>query len=169
MDLYEAIVSRRSVRSFLDRPVEDDKLQRVLKAFQAAPTGRNLQEYKLVVVRDPSRREDLSRACDQPYVAQAPVVVTLLATNPQRMMACGVPAAPVDGAIALDHLSLAATAEGLGTCWIGHFPQGLCRRLLNAPETAQVIELMLVGYPADQPVPRQRKGLDDLVCHESFE
>jgi nitroreductase len=168
MNVYEAMNARHSVRDFLDRPIEEDKLERLLRAAQAAPSGRNLQEWKLVVVRDPARRRELARVCEQPFVAKAPAVLALVATDPDRMMSCGVPAAPVDGAIALDHLSLAAVEEGLGTCWIGHFNQDAARKLLGVPASGRIIEMMLAGYPADRPGQRTRKPLAQLVCNETF-
>jgi len=168
MNVYEAIEARRSVRRFADRPVEDDKLQRLLRAAQEAPSGRNLQEWKLVVVRDAGARTALAQACEQPFVAAAPAVLALVATHPDRLMHCGVPAAPVDGAIVLDHVSLAAVQEGLGTCWIGHFDQDACRKLLKAPASGRIIEMMLLGYAAEPPAPRKRKDLKHLVCYETY-
>ena len=169
MDVYQAIESRHSVRSFQDRPVDDAVLGRLLTAAQGAPSGRNLQEWKLVVLREAELRAQLAAVCDQSFMAGAPVVLALVATNPDRMMFCGVSAAPVDGAIVLDHLSLAAASEGLGTCWIGHFDQDATRKLLAVPPSCRIIELMLLGYP-DRPAPaRRRKAIDHLICYERYQ
>ena len=168
MDLYEAVEKRRSVRGYQDRPVEPDKLQRVLNAARIAPSARNAQDWKFVVVQDPSVRHELADQAEQPLLAKAPVVIAAVSTNPERVMRCGVESGPVDCAIAVDHMTLAAVAEGLGTCWIGSFDQEACCRLMEVPPTAKIIELMVLGYPADQPGPKSRKAMQDVVCYERF-
>jgi nitroreductase len=84
-------------------------------------------------------------------------------------MSCGVPGDPVDVAIALEHVALAATAEGLGTCWIGSFHQDQIRTLLGIPANAKVIEVMTLGYPADHPLPKSRKPMKELVCYDQWQ
>jgi nitroreductase len=117
VDLYEAIKSRYSVRSYLNKPVEQEKLDRILNAARLAPSGSNRQPWKFVVVRDAETRKKLVPACsNQEFVGQAPVVIAAVGLTPDRIMSCGVPGDPVDVAIALEHVALAATAEGLGTC-----------------------------------------------------
>ncbi|MGB2820815.1 MAG: nitroreductase family protein [Phycisphaerae bacterium] len=168
MELYEAIRKRYSVRAYQDRDVEQDKLRRVLDAGRLAPSARNRQERKFVVVRQDERRRALAEAADQPWIAQAPVLVAVVGTTPDYVMHCGVPADPVDCAIAIDHMTLAAVAEGLGTCWLGHFDQDACRRLLSVPPGAIIIELLTVGYPAGEPSPKRRKEFDEVVRQETF-
>ena len=168
MDLYEAIEKRRSIRSFLDRPVEEEKLRRVLNAGRLSPSANNRQARKFVVVRDGARRAAVAKAADQPWLAQAPVLLAVVGTTPEAVMHCGIPTDPVDCAIAIDHMTLAAVAEGLGTCWIGHFDQDACRQILGVPDNARIIELMPLGYPATTAAPRPRKELDDIVCDETF-
>ncbi|HUT02041.1 MAG TPA: nitroreductase family protein [Phycisphaerae bacterium] len=168
MEIYEAIRARHSVRAYQERDVEEDKLRRVLDAGRLAPSARNRQERKFVVVRDGQRRESLAEAADQPWIARAPVLVAVVGTTPDAVMHCGVPTDPVDCAIAIDHMTLAAVAEGLGTCWLGHFDQEACRRLLGVPQGAIIIELLAVGYPRGEPGPKQRKALDEVICQETF-
>ena len=168
MDLYEAIEKRCSVRSYQDRAVEEDKLQRVLTAGRDAPSARNRQQWKFVVVRDEGVRKQVAEAAEQPFLAEAPVIVAAVGLTPDETMYCDVPTDPVDCAIASDHLTLAAVAEGLGTCWIGHFKQDACRELLGVPSSAKIIELMPLGYPAAERKPKSRKPLDQVVCHDKF-
>ncbi|HUS91844.1 MAG TPA: nitroreductase family protein [Phycisphaerae bacterium] len=168
MDLYEAIRERRSVRAYQERPVEDEKLRRVLEAGRLSPSARNRQERKFVVVRDARRRAAVAEAAGQPWLAQAPVILAVVGTTPEAVMHCGVPTDPVDCAIAMDHMTLAAVAEGLGTCWIGHFDQDACRRALGVPDGAKIIELLPMGYPAEQPPARPRKPIEEIVCPEAF-
>jgi len=169
MDFCEAMNKRCSVRVFLDKPVEDDKLRRVLDAGRLSPSARNRQARKIVVVRDPERREALAAAADQAWIAKAPVLLAMVGTDPNSVMHCGVPTDPVDCAIALDHITLAAAAEGLGTCWLGHFNQDACCELLDVPPSAKIVELMALGYPGAEPTPKFRKPFDEVVCWETFE
>ena len=168
MELYEAINKRRSVRAYQDRPIEQDKLDRVLNAGRLAPSARNAQAWKFVVVRNAEKRSAIAEAAEQPFLARAPVIVAAVSTEPERVMHCGIPAGPVDCAIAMDHMTLAAVAEGLGTCWVGHFDQDACCRALGVPPTAEIMELMPLGYEADSPRDKSRKPLDEVVCYESF-
>ena len=168
MDVYEAIGNRFSVRSYEDKPIEEDKLERVLEAARSAPTARNRQEWRLVVVRDPRTRKALAKAAEQDFIAEAPVVLAMVGLTPDARMYCQIPTDPVDCAIVLDHVTLTAVSEGLGTCWIGHFDQAECCEILGVPDTASIIELMPLGYPAASPHGKGRKPLDDLVCYDQF-
>ena len=168
MDVYEAMKSRCSVRMYKDRPVEADKLQRILEAGRTAPTARNRQEFKIVVVRDAELRRRLGEAADQPFVGEAPVVIAVVGLMPEAIMHCGIPTDPVDGAIVIDHMVLAAVAEGLGTCWIGHFDQDKCRSILGVPDSAKIIELLPLGYAAGGRSDKPRKALDELVRYDRF-
>jgi nitroreductase len=170
MDFYEAIKSRYSVRSYQNKPVEQEKLDRILDAARLAPSGSNRQPWKFVVVRDAETRKKLVPACsNQEFVGQAPVVIAGVGLMPDRIMSCGVPGDPVDVAIALEHVALAATAEGLGTCWMGSFHQDQIRTLLGIPANAKVIEVMTLGYPADHPRPKTRKPMKELVCYDQWQ
>ena len=122
MDLMEIIKKRRSVRDYKDIPVPEDKLLKVLEAARLAPSGGNSQLWKFIVVKDGKRRQQLAKAASgQAFVAQAPVVIAAVALMPERIQQCGVPAYAVDLAIAVDHMTLAAVNEGLGTCWIEQY------------------------------------------------
>lgn len=168
MDIYEAIEKRYSVRAYEDRPVDEEALGRILNAGRIAPSGRNDQAWKFVVTRDRERIESLAASAEQAWMAQAQVVIAVVSTDPEKIMHCDVPAGPVDCAIAIDHMTLAAVAEGMGTCWIGHFDQDASRQLLGVPATAKIIELLTLGYPADTLRPKKRKALDEVVCYEQF-
>jgi nitroreductase len=168
MDVYEAVQKRCSVRAYQNRPVEQEKLDRVLDAGRLSPSARNTQARKFVVVRDAEIRQALADAAEQPFIAHAPVVIAVVSLEPDRLMHCGVPCGPVDCAIAIDHMTLAATAEGLGTCWIGHFDQDACCRLLDVPPGAKIIELLLLGYQDEKPGPKSRKKPEQIICYERF-
>jgi nitroreductase len=168
MDIYEAIEKRFSVRAYANKPVEDDKLRRVLEAGRASPSARNRQARRTIVVRDPKTRAALVKANGQGWMDSAPVILAVVGLTPNDTMHCGVPADPVDCAIAIDHMTLAAVAEGLGTCWVGHFDQDESRKILGIPPTAKIIELVALGYPAAAQPPRRREPLERLVAYDKF-
>ena len=170
MEITEAIRTRKSVRAFLDTPVADDVLARVMEAARLAPSARNGQEWRFVAVRDRAMRERIAvEAARQPFIAQAAVLLVCCAETDERMMSCGQLAYPIDVAIAMDHLSLAAVAEGLGTCWIGAFDERKVKDALGIPGAVRVVELMPLGYPADPAaVPKQRLPLSKILHREQW-
>ncbi len=169
MELYDAIKKRYSVRAYRDKAVEDDKLRRVLDAGRSAPSARNRQEWKFIVVRDAETREKLAAASEQDWMAATPVIIAVVGLT-DRTMFCDVPADPVDCAIAIDHMTLAAVAEGLGTCWIGHFKQGDCKKILSVPDDATIIELLALGWPSGPAkTEKPRKKFDEVVCYEKYQ
>ena len=140
MNVYEAIQARKSVRSFLAKDVSEEKIQRLLEAARLAPSAHNRQEWRFVVVREASTREELaSAALSQKFVAEAPVVFVCCAETDEHRMRCGQMSYPIDVAIAVDHLTLAAVEEGLGTCWIGAFDESRVKSLLGIPEGFRVV------------------------------
>ena len=169
MQVFEAIEKRASIRDYQETAVPDDKLNRVLEAARLAPTGGNRQEVKFVVVRNKELRAKLAEATgNQKHVGQAPVLIAAVSTGPERMMLCGVPAYPVDAAIAVDHITLAAVEEGLGTCWIGAFRQEMVRSALGIPDKYMVAALLTLGYPRGGGNPKTRKPLNERVCFDKF-
>ena len=169
MDVMEAIQKRYSVRTYQDRPVEREKLLAVLEAARLAPSGNNRQPWRFIIVQDAQQRQKLVDACcGQKFIGLAPVVIVAVGLTPERIMTCGVPGDPVDVSIALEHIALAAAAQGLGTCWIGAFEQDKIRDVLGIPATAKVIEVMPLGYPADAVRPKTRKPIDEIVCWDKW-
>lgn len=170
MDVYAAIRTRKSVRAYLDKPVEKQKLERVLEAARLAPSASNRQEWRFVVVTDGEQRRRLAEAAaGQRFIAQAPVVIAACAETDGRIMRCGLACYPIDVAIAVDHLTLAAAAEGLGTCWIGAFDPDAVRALLGIPKAVVVVGLLPLGYPQDaRPVEKSRLSLETIVHYEGW-
>jgi len=169
MNVEEAIRTRRSIRAYEDKPVEDDKLNAVLEAARLAPSACNYQDWKFVVVRDAALRKKMVEACNgQEFVGQAGAVIAACSTNPARVMSCGVHSGIVDLAIAVDHMTLRACELGLGTCWIGAFDQQKVKDLLQIPADVTVVAVLPLGYPAEHTGPRPRKPLGEIVCHEKW-
>ena len=169
MDVIEAIPKRKSIRAYKSTPVPENKLNQVLEAARLAPTGGNRQEMKFVVVKDEKTRKKLSEATGGlKHVAEAPVVIVAVATQPERMMICDVPAYPVDVAIAIDHMTLAAYDVGLGTCWIGAFQQEMVKDILGIPGSCKVVQLLTLGIPNEEGRPKVRKPIEQLICYEKY-
>jgi len=170
MDVYECIKERRSVRNYLDKEVETEKLHRVLDCARLAPSANNKQNWRFVVVKDPELRNKLCEAAKgQKFVAQAPVVIVACALETDYVMTCGHPSHLVDLAIAIDHMTLAAREMGLGTCWVGAFHQDRVKQILNIPEDVAVVELLPVGYPVEWPAAKPRKNIEEIVCVDGWE
>ena len=169
MEVLEAIQKRKSIRSYQDKPIPESKLRKVLEAARLAPSGGNAQLWKFVAVRDAETRKQLSKAANgQVHVASAPVVIAGVATSTVRIMMCGVPAYPVDLAIAIDHMTLVAVEEGLGTCWIGAFRQDEAREIMGIPDTCRIVCLLTLGFPAEEGRPKTRKSLEEVVCYDRY-
>ncbi|MCJ7813132.1 nitroreductase family protein, partial [bacterium] len=117
-DVFKAIQARHSIRNYLDRPVEAEKLKQVLEAARLAPSAKNRQEWMFVVVQNEETRKRLSiAACEQHFVAEAPVVIAGCSLESEYVMPCGQFGYVIDLAIAMDHMTLMATSLDLGTCW----------------------------------------------------
>jgi nitroreductase len=164
MDVLEAIRMRRSIRSYLPRPVEEEKLAQVLEAARLAPSANNRQDWKFIVVREAARRKKLVEPCNnQTFIAEAPLVVVACTTDAKRTMRSGYQCAAVDVTIAVDHLTLAATALGLGTCWIGAFDAKKVAAALDLPPEVVPVHVLPMGYAAETPAARPRKGLSEII------
>jgi nitroreductase len=170
MNVLDAIKTRKSVRSYLDKPVEDDKLNTILNAGRLAPSASNRQEWRFVIVRDPTIRERIAEAANgQTFVGEAPVIIIACAETNEHVMACGQLCYPINVAIALDHISLAAVELGLGTCWIGAFDEHKVKEILGIPKEIRVVELMPLGYPSNpSPVEKNRLPIDMIVKYDRW-
>jgi nitroreductase len=169
MDYQKLIRTRRSIRGYRPDPVSEDILQRILDAARIAPTAANRQPFQLIVVADPSTRARLKEVYDRDWFWTAPVIIVGCVEEAKAWQrADGFNAAEVDLSIVMDHLILAATDEGLGTCWICHFDEPKLKQILGIPDGVRAIALTPLGYPAAEPRPFQRKPLEELVRRERW-
>jgi nitroreductase len=170
MEYSELIAARYSVRAYRPDPVEDEKLRAVLEAARLAPTADNRQPFQLVVMRTAGRAEEIGRIYARPWFVQAPLVVAVCAISSQAWVreSDRFNARLIDAAIVADHLILAATNLGLGTCWIAAFNVEAARSVLQLPPEAEPVVFTPLGYPADLPGPKIRKPLADLVRYERW-
>ena len=164
MDVFEAISSRYSVRGYKPDPVSDELLGKVLGAARQAPTAANRQPFRLIVIHTRGRETELARIYPRPWFTQAPLVIAVVAVPGEAWRRVdGKLYDEVDATIAMDHLILAATELGLGTCWIAAFDPTAAREVLGLPKTVEPIAFTPLGYPADRPSGKKRKPLKDLV------
>ncbi len=151
MDVLEVIRTRRGVRAYAPKPIPEDVLDRMRQALRFAPSACNLQPWRFVFVTDPELRRRLAQAVqDQLFMADAPVTVVGCGLPDQAYKSMGGygNSVEIDVAIALDHLTLAAAAEGLGTCWIRAFEEAQVKPLLEIPPHVKVVAMTPLGYPA---------------------
>jgi nitroreductase len=169
MDFFELVQKRYSVRAYKPDPVEDYKLGQVLEAARLAPTASNRQPFQIIVIHTAGREAELRRIYGKGWFAQAPLLIAICAIPAQSWARRdGKNYADVDVTIAMDHLILAATNLGLGTCWVAAFDPAAACEVLHLPADAEPIVFTPLGYPADQPRPKERKALSELVRYERW-
>lgn len=170
MDVFDAIRLRKSVRKFLNKAVEQDKLAAILEAGRLAPSASNRQEWRFVVVSDGETKRRIAEAANnQTFVGEAPVVIVACAVTDGHVTRCGQACYPIDVAIALDHMTLAAVESGLGTCWIGAFDENRVKQILGVPAEVRVVALMPLGYPYDpSAVSKKRLAFNEIVKYERW-
>jgi len=168
MQYVEVVRSRKSVREFADRPVEQEKLDYVLECARLAPSWANKQCWDFVVVSEPALLERVVAASPNKWLADAPTIIVCCGTPTRSGSKRDIPYWAADVAIATEQLVLAATDIGLGTCWVGIFDQGAVRVALDIPFDVQILALAPLGYPAENRAPRPdvshgRRALDEIA------
>ncbi|MBN1794390.1 MAG: nitroreductase family protein [Candidatus Omnitrophica bacterium] len=172
--LLEVIRSRRSIRNYQDRPVEEEKLQACFDILRYAPSACNSQPWHFVVVTDYEKRRAL---CDtftgaysfNRFADRAPVILAAVIDREKKIPFLGsmvrrVNFALIDVAIACEHILLQACALGLGGCWIGWFNERAIKKILAIPRSKKVISLLTLGYPESQPsAERERRSVAEIV------
>ncbi len=168
MTVTEAIRERYSCRAYRQKSIEPEKLTAVLEAARLAPSARNLQDWRFVVVTEGRTKRRVAETTNKPEVFSEAGAIIAACSNSDYVMRCGQAIGPIDVSIALEHICLQATELGLGTCWIGSFDPEEVRRILGIPGDIAVIELMTVGYPADTKPEPKREPMDKIVSFEKW-
>jgi nitroreductase len=170
VEYSELIAARYSVRAYRPDPVEDKKLEAVLEAARLAPTAANRQPFQLVVMHTAGREQEIGKIYRRPWFVQAPLVIAVCAISSLAWVreSDRFNARLIDAAIVADHLILAAANQGLGTCWVAAFNVEAARGVLGLPDEAEPVIFTPLGYPADQPGPKIRKPLSELVRYEHW-
>ncbi len=168
MEFFDVVRTRRSIRLYQDRPVEEEKLQAVLEAANAAPSAGNLQAYEIYLLKSQTARMRLANSTRQKEIFSNVPVVLVFCANPERSVARYSERgrslyAVQDATIACTHAMLAATALGLATVWMGAFQEEAVSEELNLPESLRPVALLPLGYPAETVEAHARRALDSIV------
>jgi nitroreductase len=172
MDLFEAIEKRRSIRKYKAGQIASGELNKIFEAVRLAPSGANRQPWCFIVVRDLRKKEALAKVADnQRFIINAYIVVVALGDTtigPTEISAKTRIPYKMDPMIAIEHMALAATALGYGTCWIGAFNEEKIKEILEIPERFAVLALMPIGIPDETPAPKPRKAQEEIFFEEVF-
>ena len=173
MDVFETIKRRRSIRAFKNIDVPKETIEKLIDAARWAPSAGNIQPWEFIIVRNPEIKRKLAEAAlNQTFIEEAPVVIVVCADCERSSRGYGSRGATLyciqDTAAAIQNIHLAATALGLGTCWIGAFREEPVKKLLKIPDGVRPVAIIPVGYPAEQPSPRPRRPLNEIVHYEIF-
>jgi nitroreductase len=169
VEFAELVRQRYSVRAYKPDPIPEPVLARVLEAGRLAPTAANRQPFRILVLSTAGRAEELAKMYHRPWFSQAPLVLGVCSVAAEAWVRRdGKSYADVDAAIVMDHLVLAATSEGLGTCWVGAFDPAAVREALGLPAGVEPVAFTPLGYPADQPAQKKRKSMEELLRRERW-
>lgn len=161
--VFDVVKKRRSIRKYRPSTLPKEVLLTLLESARLAPSAKNLQPWHFIVVLDQELKNKLVDACKgQKFIADASVIIVGLANTKISRWAI------IDTTIALTQIMLVAHDLGLGTCWIGAFYEDKVKELLKIPEEWTVVGLLVVGYPDEEPPPRPRKSLDEIVSENYF-
>lgn len=165
MELIPEIAARTSILKFKEAEIEPDKLKRVLEAGRRAPSAKNRQPWRFIVVQEPSLRKKMEDASfGQEHVGQAPSIIAACTTNIDYRMPNGQLSYPIDLAFAVSFMVIQAQAEGLGSCVVTTFDEREVKDSLSVPFSMRVVMLLLVGYADEVPLPATRKQFDQVIA-----
>lgn len=175
----ELVQNRQSDRAYLDKPVEKEKLDRILETARLAPSACNAQPWKFVVVTDPEKRSEVADAATSKmlsmnhFTKQAPVQLVLVEENANFTSSVGGWAQGkhyphLDLGIVASHICLAAADEGLGSCMIGWCNEKKVREVLDIPKGKRVMLVILLGYAAQPLREKKRKKIEEVVSYNKY-
>lgn len=179
--MLEAIEERRSIRKYTERPVEEEKLMRILNSGRLAPSDTNTQPWNFIVVRSEDMRRKLAEVSHkQKWMLSAPVFIVCVADIRAAVQneaeieidedtsGYAVKQIILDTAIAAENMVLAAQSLGLGTCWVTWFTQNEIRPLLDVPKDKYVVCIITLGYANEAPNARPRRPLEEIIRYEKW-
>ena len=163
-EALKVIAARHSVRRFADRPVARETIEQIIDAARRAPTARNVQPWAFVVVTDADTRAWIGDTTDHgKFIADAPVCVVVLCADTKYYLE--------DGCAAVENLMLAATALGVGSCWVAGDKKAYAAKMVakvGAPQEMKLVALVALGYAADDAEPKAKRPLDDVLHWETW-
>ncbi|MEM3407247.1 MAG: nitroreductase family protein [Nitrososphaerota archaeon] len=159
MEVFEAILKRRSIRKYLNKPIEEEKIIKILEAARWAPSGGNRQPWRFIIIRNEEKKIELSKiAYNQKFIKEAPLVIAICNKKDESLANIG---------LAMQNICLEAFDLGLGSCIIGWFNKEEARKFFNIPEEYDICYLITIGYPAEKPT-SNRKKLEEIVYEEEW-
>lgn len=173
METQECIESRRSCRLYLDIPVEFEKLGNILNAGRVAPSAGNLQDWRFVLVTEEGMRKQLAEASMKQYwMEKAPVHIVVVSTPEKDERMYGKRGMELytlqNCAAAAMSMLLSAHDQGLGSCWVGAFEEGMVRRALQMPDNAKPVAIITIGYPDEEPARTPKFAIDNVTFVERW-
>lgn len=166
MSFLDLAKKRRSIRKYKPDPIPPETLEYILEAARLAPSWKNLQCWRYIVVTNPDKRRAVST---RDWVAEAPVIIVGCADPELSGTRYNQQYYLLDMGISMEHIILAASEKGLGTCWIGgQYDEVAIKEALGIPDETRVVALTPIGYPAETPKPKDRKPLDEIVSYEKW-
>lgn len=172
MEFLELVRKRYSCRKFLEKEVEQEKIEKVLEAGRLAPTACNFQPQRILVITDAEKREAL-KECTK-FTFDAPVILAVCydKTESWKRKYDGQDEGVVDSSIVSTHMMLQITELGLGSTWVASFDPSKAREILKIPENLEIVNLLPFGYPAEDGMPsamhEKRKTLEKIVSWNHF-
>jgi nitroreductase len=172
MDFFDVVAARRSVRSFMKKEIEEEKIRKILEVANSAPSAGNLQAYEIVLVKEHGTKKELAAASHgQDFLAEAPLALVMCANKKRaayyrergQNLYC-----LQDATIAASYIQLAAADLGLGTVWVGAFDEEKISEILSLPEFLRPVAILPLGYPNEKPKKTTRRKISDLVHEEKF-
>lgn len=173
MDVLDCIRSRRSVRRFVDIPIEMSKIGEILDAGRLAPSAGNLQSWRFILVLDPDKRMAVADAClKQDWIADAPVIIVIVAEAGETKSFYGERGEKLfiiqNCAAAAQNMLLAAHARGLASCWVSAFEEHQLSSVLDVPGDHRIQAVLPIGYPDEKPIEPAKYSLQALTFFNSF-
>lgn len=168
MKFMDLVKRRVSVRRYKPDPVPEEKVTAVLEAARLAPSWKNSQCWRFIVVKDVKVRKRLVEATGQAWLSSAPVIIVGCADPEVSGRKGDQWYYMLDMGIAMEHLILDATEQGLGTCWVGLFDEEKAKRALGVPENIRIIAMTPLGYSDESLKPKGRKPLSEIVFADKY-
>ena len=164
MDFLELVKSRYSCRAYKSLGVEREKLDYILECVRFAPSAVNKQPWRFHIVSEEEDKARLQQCYNRDWFKTAPMyVIATILHDEEWVRADGKHHGDIDIAIAVEHLCLAATEQGLATCWVCNFDAMLCKQLFGLPENEEPAVVIPLGYAADEIRPKNRKSIEEIV------
>jgi nitroreductase len=168
MDYFEAVKTRHSVRAFQKKPVEEEKIRRIIEAINLAPSAGDLQAYEVIVVKDPMLKDKLAKAAfGQSFLSEAPVCFVFVTYPERSSKKYGRRGSELyciqDASIVTTYAMLAATALGLSSTWVGAFDEEAAARALGVMKGKSPVAILPIGYAAESPESTPRRPVSDIA------